>query len=168
MQLTGIGLFLMVLLAGCATRTPYSLDIARESKLYGKMTKAQAVTVVKDLASVSGEYADYRSFLLDEKGFSYTKTTKGTRTEWEGKKPVKKEYTHTLTRNVPWSAISKIQPLFQQHDVFGDQYIVRLDFKVMQVDHSTRREVRADLELMAKSYADLTDLTAALKVLAGS
>jgi hypothetical protein len=160
-------LLIVILLTGCATRTHYSLDIAKESSHYKGMTKAQAVGIIKANASVSGEYADYRSFIIDETGFSYKKTTKGTRTEWVDKKAIKKQYTNTLTRNVPWSAVYTMTPFLQQSDVFGDGYIVWVGFKVTEVKYYTRRKVNTDIELKAKSYKDLTDIVAALKLLTG-
>ncbi len=162
-----IVLILVVFQAACSARTPYSLDIAKESSHYSGMTKAQAVDIIESKARVSGEYADYRSFIVDDKGFSYIKTTKKKKTEWQGKKSVQKEYTNTLTRNVPWSAVRQILPFFQHNDVFGDDYIAWLSFKVTKVEYSSRREVNADFELKAKSYEDLTDIVAALKVLTG-
>ena len=157
------------LLAGCSTIKPYDAEFAKESRLFGTVTKPDAVGVVKAKASVSGEIADYRSFLVDEEGFSYTKTTEKKETEWKGKKSKEVVSTEKLTRNVPWSAITEIAPYEEEYGppFRHIRYRVRMEYSVTTVKYSSRVKERETMVLNCPTRQDLADVVAALKVLTG-
>ncbi|MBU0677103.1 MAG: hypothetical protein KJ626_03225 [Verrucomicrobia bacterium] len=153
------------LLSACSTVTPYTLDIAADSTYAGKLSAAEAVSIVKK-ARVSGEDADARSFVVDEEGFSYVKTSEETRTEWKDKKPVEKKSTLTLTRNVPWGAVTRLSPYLQQYKaVLPDAYRLELEFSTKTVKNSSRVSEKHDISIYCKNYDELVDLVAALRVL---
>lgn len=163
-----LGLLLLAagLLAGCSTITTYPLDIASESPVSGTMTEAEAVQIIKTRVRVSGEIADYRSFLVDERGFSYTKTSEKTKTEWKKDKPNRVKSTHTLTRNVPWNAVVDLDPYLEQYDmVLGDAYRVRMRFNITEVQYGQRTRSKETFEMSCKCYEDLVDVVAALRFL---
>jgi hypothetical protein len=152
------------LLTGCVTVTPLTPDIAKESAFYGKLTPASAVELIRAKTSVSGEYADYNTFLLDEKGFSYAKTRRETRTKFVDGKPIKTDYTLTNTRNVPWGAVNGILPFLGKSQL-GESYIVQLDFDVMTIQYARRVSSRLKIELRCRNYQNMTDVVAALRLL---
>jgi len=156
-----------IVLAGCSTVTPYSLDVAKESSQFGMLNKPDAAHIIKNRTSVSGETADYRSFLVDDEGFSYTKTTEETKTEWENGKSKERKFTNTLTRNVPWSAITDIKPYMEEYKApfHHIRYRVELNFNIVTVKYGSRMKEREDFVLNCKSYEDLVDVVAALKTL---
>ena len=158
-----------MLLIGCSTITSYSPDIASESPVYGTMTKDEAVDIVKKKGRVSGDVADYRSFLTDENGFSYIKTTEKTETKWKKGKPVgETKKTNTLTHNVPWNAVTDIDPYLQQYDfLLGDAYRMRLRFNMAEGRYGQRSRTTENFDMSCKTYEDLVDLTAAIRLLTG-
>jgi hypothetical protein len=153
--------------AGCSTVTPYSADIAKESPQFGKITKADAASVIKSQASVSGEIADYGSFIVDEEGFSFKKTTEEEKTEWKGGKPVTSKYTITTTQNVSWSSIAEIAPYMEEYKApfHHIRYRARLDYNTITVKDSSRVKEKEDIVLNCKTYEALVDVMAALKTL---
>lgn len=157
------------LVAGCSTITPYSKDIAAESAQFGTFTKAEAAQIIRSQAGVSGEVADYGSFIVDEEGFSFKKTTEEERTEWKNNKPIKVKSTSWITRNVPWSAITAIAPYREEYKApfHHIRHRVRLGYTFTTVEYSTRVKENADLVLTCKTYESLVDVTAALKTLTG-
>jgi hypothetical protein len=156
-----------LLLAGCSTVTPYSKEIAKESPRFGTLTKADAAGIIKSQADVSGEIADYGSFIADEEGFSFKKTSEEEKTEWKGNKPVTSKYTSWIERDVPWSSITEISPYMEEYKVpfHHIRYRVRLDYNITTVKNSSRTKERADIVLNCKTYQALVDITAALKML---
>jgi hypothetical protein len=161
-------LLLMVMgVAGCSTVTPYNTDIAKESSQFGVITKPDAAQIIKSQASVSGEIADYGSFIVDEEGFSFKKTTEEEKTEWKGGKPVTSKYTITTTQNVSWSSITEIAPYMEEYKApfHHIRYRVRLYYNTITVKDSSRVKEKEDIVLNCKTYEVLVDVTAALKTL---
>ena len=160
----------VLMLTGCSTVTPYNLQLAEQSPQFGQITPAGAVEILKTKMSVSGEIADYRTFLVDEEGFSYQKTTEKTETEWKKNKPVETKSTETLSRDVPWSAITEIMPYHEKYDIgfLGEAFRVRLDFNMTTVKYGSRTKEKEQVELTCKSLEDLADVVAALRVLTGN
>ncbi len=154
-------------LAGCSTVTPYSKDIAKESPRFGALTRAEAAQIIRSQADVSGEIADYGSFVVDEEGFSFRKTTEEEKTEWKGKKPTTRKWTSTTTRNIPWDAITEISPYMEEYKApfHHIRYRIELDFETIALENGSRVREREDLVLNCRSYQALVDVTAALKVL---
>ena len=154
-------------LVACSTITPYTLDLAEESQRFGTLSPAEAVDIVKTKTRISGEVADYRSFLVDEEGFSYTKTSKKTRTDWKKGKAIRKNVTHTETRHVPWKAVAEIEPYYEEYKVrlFGSAYRVRLRFSVTTVRYSQRVKEQETFAMSCKTREDLADVMAALRKL---
>ena len=157
----------VLILAGCSTVTPYNLQLAEQSAQFGKITPADAVQILKSKMRVSGEIADYGTFVFDEEGFSYKKTTEETETEWKKRKPVETKSTVTTTYNVPWSAITDIMPYGEKYDIgfLGEAFRVRLDYSMTTVKSGTRTKEKEQVELTCKSLEDLADVVAALRVL---
>jgi hypothetical protein len=155
------------LLAGCSTITAYSKEIARESPRFGTLTKMDAVAILKLHASVSGEIADYGSFVVDEEGFIFKKTTEEVKTEWKHKKPVKVKSTSWVAWDVPWNAINEITPYMEEYQApFPHiRYRVRLDYSINTVKYSSRVKEGADIVFDCQTYEALVDVTAALKTL---
>ncbi len=158
-----------LLLAGCSTITPYTADIAKESPQFGSLTKAEAAQIIKKQADVSGETADYGSFIVDEEGFSFKKTTEEEKTEWKDGKPVSRKYTSWIERNVPWDAITKMTPYMEEYKApfHHIRYRVGLDYQITTVKFSSRTKESEEIILNCKTYESLVDVTAALKVLTG-
>jgi hypothetical protein len=158
-----------LLLAGCSTITPYTKDIAKESPQFATLTKADAVQIIKSQTGVSGETADYGSFILDEEGFSFKKTTEEEKTEWKDGKPVSRKYTSWIERNVPWDAIKELTPYMEEYKApfHHIRYRVRLDYQITTVKFSSRTKENEELVLNCKTYESLVDVTAALKMLTG-
>lgn len=156
-------------LAGCSTVTPFSPEIAKESPQFGALTKADAAHIIKSQASVSGEIADYGSFLIDEEGFSFTKTTEEETTEWKKDKPVKFKSTSTITHNVPWTSLTGMTPYMEEYEApfHHVRHRVRLDFSTITVEYSSRIRENADIVLNCKTYEALVEVMAALKTLTG-
>lgn len=158
-----------LLLAGCSTITPYTADIAKESPQFGSLTKAEAAQIIKKQADVSGETADYGSFIVDEEGFSFKKTTEEEKTEWKDGKPVSRKYTSWIERNVPWDAITKMTPYMEEYKApfHHIRYRVGLDYQITTVKFSSRTKESEEIILNCKTYESLVDVTAALKTLTG-
>lgn len=156
-----------LLLAGCSTVTPYTAEIAKESPHFGALTPAAAAQIIKTQTSVSGEIADYRSFFADEEGFGYTKTTESEQTEWKGNKPVKVKSTSTITRNIPWSAITRTTPYMEEYKApFPHvRYRAQLDYDISSIKNASRVHEKEDIIFNCKTYEALTDVMAALQVL---
>ncbi len=159
----------VLLLTGCSTITPYSKDIAKESSRFGALTKSEAAGIVKSHADVSGEIADYGSFLVDEEGFSFKKTTEEEKTEWKGNEPNTFKVTSWVTRNVPWTAITEITPYMEEYKApfHHIRYRVRLDYSTSSLTGAGRVRESEDIVLNCKTYEVLVDVTAALKTLTG-
>ena len=165
LALVGI-LFGTVLLTSCSTITPYPLDVSKQSQYFGNMTPDLAVDIIKHDVSISGEEADYRSFLVDEQGFSYAKTTEKTRTEWKDGKAKEYKSSSTSTRHVPWTAITEIEPFMEHYNkVFSDRYRVRVKFKITSVKYGQRSHDKEDLEFNCKDETALADVVAAVRFL---
>jgi len=163
-----VGLLLVVLgVAGCSTITPYSADLAKESPQFGTITKADAASIIKSQASVSGEIADYGSFIVDEEGFSFKKTTEEEETEWKKGKPVTTKSTVTTSQNVSWSSITEMAPYMEEYKApfHHIRYRVRLDYNTITVKDSSRVKEREEIVLNCKTYETLVDVMAALKTL---
>lgn len=154
------------LMVSCSTITPYTLDLAKESPHYGKLSSAEAVNIVKTKVRISGEDADSRSFVVDEDGFSYKKTTETTKTEWKNKKPVEIKSTQTITRHVPWSAVTEITPYLEQYKtLLPDWYRLELEFNITTVEYSRRTTVKHTIRMSCKNYEDLATVVAAMRIL---
>jgi hypothetical protein len=153
--------------AGCSTVTPYSADIAKESSQFGVITKPDAAQIIKSQTSVSGETADYGSFIVDDEGFSFEKTTEEEKTEWKGNKPVTTKYTVTSSQNVSWKSIKEIVPYMEEYKAPFHQirYRVRLDYDTISVKNSCRVKEQENIILNCKTYEKLVDVVAALKTL---
>ena len=158
------------MMVGCSTVTPYNLQLAEQSAQFGKITPADAVQILKTKMWVSGEIADYRTFIFDEEGFSYQKTTEETETEWKKGKPVETKHTLTMTYNVPWSAITEIMPYREEYKIgiFGEAFRARLDYSMTTVKYGARTKETEHVELTCKTQEDLADVVAALRALTGN
>jgi hypothetical protein len=153
--------------AGCSTITPYSVDIAKKSPQFGTITKADAAQIIKSQASVSGEIADYGSFIVDEEGFSFKKTSEEEKTEWKDRKPVTSKYTITTTQNVSWNSITAMTPYMEEYKapLHHIRYRVRLDYETISVKDSSRVREKEAVILNCKTEEVLADVVAALKTL---
>ena len=163
-----VGLLLVAMgFAGCSTITPYSADIAKESPQFGVITKPDAAQIIKSQASVSGEIADYGSFIVDEEGFSFKKTTEEEKTEWKKNKPVTSKSTVTITQNVSWNSITGMTPYMEEYKapIHHIRYRVRLDYESITVKDSSRVREKEDIVLNCKTEEVLADVVAALKTL---
>ena len=172
MKKTGVGKFVGLLLvamgvAGCSTVTPYSTDISKESPQFGVLAKPDAAEIIKSQTSVSGETADYGSFIVDDDGFSFEKTTEEEKTEWKGNKPVTTKYTVTSSQNVSWKSIKEIVPYMEEYKAPFHQirYRVRLDYDTISVKNSCRVKEQENIILNCKTYEKLVEVVAALKTL---
>jgi len=161
-QWLSVFLFTMILMfvAGCVSKTSLSLDIAHESSFYGNMNRSQALEIVRTKARIGGSDADYGSLGLDMDGFSYQKTTKKTKSK-------KRTSKSTRTTSVPWEAVSKMTPQMLESDAFGQSFRLKVGFTVNTVKYSARVKEDRTLNLQARSYEDLVDLVAAIKLLSG-
>ena len=164
-----LAIWLMAFLTGCSTVTPYTMDVAKRSALFGKLTPQQAADVIRAKASIGGSDADSGTFVADQEGFSYTKTTQETKTEWQGRKPVEKKYTSTLTRNIPWNAIASLEAFREEYEIklLGTFHRVHVTFDTIAVVDSKRVRERHDLTFTCRTSDDLADVLAALRVLTG-
>ena len=165
---TLVGLLLLaVASAGCSTITPYTADLAKESPQFGKISKTDAVDIIKSQTSVSGEIADYGSFIVDEEGFSFKKTTEEEKTEWKDRKPVTRKSTITTTQNVSWNSITDMAPYMEEYKApfHHIRYRVRLDYNTITVKDSSRVREKEDVVLNCKTEDALADVVAALKTL---
>lgn len=158
-----------LLLAGCSTVTPLGPDVARESPRFGQIGPPDAVQILKTKMHVSGEIADYRTFLVDEQGFSYQKTTEETKTEWKKGKPVEMKSTHTASWDIPWGAVTGLTPYEEQYKIkmFGTAFRVRVDYNITTAKYGSRSRERETVEMTCKTREDLADVVAALRVLTG-
>ena len=154
-------------LVGCSTITPYTADFARKSPQFGAITKADAVQIIKSQAGVSGEIADYGSFIVDEDGFSFKKTTEEERTEWKKGEPVKIKSTITTSQNVSWNSIAGMTPYMEEYKApfHHIRYRVRLDYETITVKDSSRVKEKENVILNCKTEEVLADVVAALKTL---
>lgn len=164
-------IIIFVFVIGCVSKTSLSPDIAKESSLYGNLSRSQALEIVRTKARIGGSDADYGSLGLDMDGFSYQKTTKKTITEplrkHKGGKPIKRTSKSTRTTSVPWEAISKMTPQMLESEAFGQSFRLKVGFTVNTVKYSARVKEDRTLDLKARSYEDLVDLVAAIKLLSG-
>ena len=163
-----VGLVLLVLVsAGCSTVTPYGEEIAKESSQFGKIGKAEAVALIKSQAGVSGEIADYGSFVMDEEGFSFRKTTQEEKTEWKDRKPVTSKSTVTQTQNVPWNSITSLMPYMEEYKApfHHIRYRVRLEYNTIALVGSSRVREKEGIILNCRTREALADVVTALKTL---
>ena len=162
-------LLLTIGITGCSTVTPYSLDLVAERVASGRLTKETALSIMRAKAKAERDYADADGFALDEEGFSAVKTTHSTETKWRDGKTVEVKVTNTSTRNVPWGAIADIYPYRRQYQyLLGDSYKVRIEYLSTTVDHGGRTDHTRYMEFNCKTYEDLLDVVAALRVLSES
>lgn len=160
---------MLACLSACSTVTPYTPDLAKQSGLFGHLTPEQAAKVVAAKVRVSGEDADSGTFLTDKEGFSYTKTTKTTKTKWKHGKPVETEITTTTNRNVPWSAVVGLDAYREAYQwaFLGTFHRARIMFDVVAVEDARRVRERHELRFTCRKAEDLADVLAALSVLRG-
>ena len=156
LMLTIAGLFLHA----CATVTHFPSDMAKDVKL----TPAQAVKIIQKEARASSSDADYSSFVLDERGFSFAKTEKVEREQTINGVKTTVEHEETQVHHVAWQSVTRIDPYLKE-TFMGDLYGVRLLFLTSRVVFAQRMNFHTELNLYCDNYEELSSVVAALKTL---
>lgn len=159
------GLALLVTV-GCSTVTPFRGDAAQRSAHFGKLSKADAVNVIRSQARPGSGMADSGSFGLDEAGFGFKRTTKETRTEYRDGGPVTITSTVWIVRNVPWSAVVRTSAYFRDYQfLFTDEYVVDLTYRYSDFDGGRRTSTDESFSFLCRTEPDVLDTLAALEAL---
>lgn len=163
--LCAAGLALLVTV-GCSTVTPFRGDAAQRSPHFGKLSKADAVNVVRSQARPGSGMADAGSFGLDEAGFGFKRTTKETRTEYRDGGSVTITSTVWIVRNVPWNAVVRTSAYFRDYQfLFTDEYVVDLTYRYSDFDGGRRTSTDESFSFLCRTEPDMLDTLAALEAL---
>ncbi len=144
----------------CATATHFPPEIAKDVRL----TPTQAVAVIKKEARASGTDADYGSFGLDTRGFSFTKTVKKTRKRKASGITGNVEYQEIQVHRAPWQSVFRIDPYLKETFI-GDLYGVELKFISIKTVSGLQEEISTNLDLFCDDYEEMTRIVAALQTL---
>ncbi len=148
------------LLSACATMIHYPTDMAKGVKF----SPAEAVVFVRKEARASQSDADYGSFVLDTKGFSFAKTVKKKKKRKSNGITAIVEYEEAQVHHVSWQSVNRIDPYLKETFI-GELYGVQLQFTSSRVVSSLRQNISAELDLYCDNYEELTRVVAALQTL---
>lgn len=147
-------------LNACATATHFPLDMAKGVKF----SPAEAVAFIRKEARASGTDADYGSFVLDTKGFSFTKTVKKIKKQKKNGLTANVEYQEAQVHHVSWHSVNRIDPYLKETFI-GDLYGVQLQFISSKVVSNLRQRISTNLDLYCDNLDELTRVVAALQTL---
>lgn len=147
-------------LSACATVTHFPAGMAKQVRL----TPAQAAAIIQKNTRASSSDADYGTFVVDEKGFSFAKTEKVEEVQTIDGVETTVEYEQTQVYHVAWQSINRIDPYLKQTFI-GDLYGVRLLFLTSRVVFAQRMDFSTELDLYCSNYEELSYVVAALQTL---
>lgn len=148
------------LLSACATMTHYPNNMAKGIKF----TSTEAATFIRKEARASQSDADYGSFVLDTKGFSFVKTVKKKKKRKSNGITAIVEYEEAQVHHVSWQSVNSIDPYLKETFI-GDLYGVQLQFTSNRVVSTLRQKISTNLDLYCDNYEELAHVVAALHTL---
>ncbi len=152
----------------CSTVTPYTGAAAERSPQFGKLTKGDAVNVIRSQSRPASGMTDYGSFAVDEEGFGFKRTTHQTESQYRDGRMVTVTSTVWSVRNVPWTSVKRANAYLRDYDyIFTDEYIIELTYSYSDFDGSRRITSDEEFRFECRTEPDMLDTWAAIKALTG-